>query len=271
MSAPSNYILGQSSRAELRLQILDELSGAQFVTAMHALPKQNVRILVIGCGSGYLEARLSTVFAESHFVGIDISPDRIRECRERTNSLKSSNTFEFVEGDIATVSTNELKPFDILISRFVLSHLPNALQLFGRLLPFVKPGGYVCLQEIASNGQEYYCNSVQSGYTFWVELLNEQIRAQRCSFETGFALLAQLKQHQWKILNQEISQQTLCREREKSILRLGVEDAGQTLLKKIGQQKLDDVIASLKQFEKNTLAFGLYTRSIIVVAQSKSS
>ncbi len=71
------YILGESSNAEVRLELLNEMTAPHFVEAMKVLPNQKIRILNVGCGSGHLEARIATIFSHSHFVGIDNSPQRI--------------------------------------------------------------------------------------------------------------------------------------------------------------------------------------------------
>ncbi len=67
------YILGNSPTAEFRLELLDELTSPQFIEAMNVVPKEKMRVVILGCGSAHLEARLAKLFTGSHFVGVDIS------------------------------------------------------------------------------------------------------------------------------------------------------------------------------------------------------
>lgn len=265
--APS-YILGNSPNAELRLELLDEVTCLPFIEAMGVLPKRKLRILNIGCGSGHLEARLSSVFSESCFVGIDISAQRIEEARARTGALKCSNTYAFIQDDLTTLEVNQLEPCDILISRLVLSHLQNPLDVLKRFLPLVRPGGFVCLEEGASDCSEYFCNTNNVGYRTFVKMIDIQIQEQKSLFDIGFRLLTELTQLPGKVLHCRLAQAILRNARHKSILRLGIEDAKPTFLKQMEEGSLEEIISSLRQFEKDDLAFGLYLRTMAVIAQT---
>lgn len=265
--APS-YILGNSPNAELRLELLDELTCPAFVEAMGVLPKRKMRILNIGCGSGHLESRLSSVFSDSRFVGIDISAQRIEEARARTGALKCSNTYEFIQDDLTTLEVNQLETCDILISRLVLSHLQNPVDVLKRFLPLVKRGGFVCLEEGAINGSEFYSNTGNAGYYAWVKIVALQVETQKSSFDIGARLLTELTQFPGKVLHCRLAQAILRNARHKSILRLGIEEAKPTFLKQMEEGSLEEIISSLRQFEKDDLAFGLYLRTMAVIAQT---
>jgi ubiquinone/menaquinone biosynthesis C-methylase UbiE len=266
--APS-YILGHSPSSELRLELLDELTARNFVEALRVLPKKNVRLLIIGCGSGHLEARLSDEFFDSHFVGIDVSAKRIDEARRRTGALKCSNSYEFIQADLTTLSVNDLKPCDILISRFVLSHLSDPLNQLKRLRPLVRPGGFICLEELASDGKEYYCNIECAGYRAFVEITELQRQAQKSLFDVGFRLLTEFTQASSKVLHCHLTQAILRSARHKAILRLGIEEAKPQILKQLGEKRVEEIMRSLRSFEQNELAFGLYTRSLAMIAQTQ--
>jgi SAM-dependent methyltransferase len=264
----SSYILGQTSQAEYRLKLLNELTASPFVEAMKVLPSRKVRIINIGCGSGHLEERLAKLFSNSHFVCIDISPQRIKETRARLESLTGSNTYEFIEADLTNLSVEDIEPCDILISRFVLSHLRNGLAHFGRFLTLVKPGGSICFEEAASEGHEYYSNSKNEGYANFVKMVPIQIQAQQSSFEIGFLLLNELTKRSWNVVHCGIDQPILRSQEQKSILRLGMEEARAVALKYIEKQKFDDTLRSLQEFEKDSSAIGLYTRYLFIIAKS---
>lgn len=263
----STYILGGSAKAEFRLELLNELSTPSFIDALNFLNKRNVKIINLGCGSGHLEEKLAHIFKDSHFVCIDISENRIKEASKRLKSLKTSNTFEFIQGDVTKISINNLKACDILISRFVLSHLTNPIQQLERYMPLVKPGGYICLEELASKDSDLYCNIKNLGYNTFENGVNIQKQMQDSSFDTGFHLLSRLLQEPNKVLHTYITHPILRNARQKSILRLGIEEARTFLLSKYSGQELDEAIASLRQFEANEKAYGLFSRFLTVIAK----
>lgn len=266
---PPAYILGQSSHAEFRLGLLNELANPTFVEAMKVLPNRKVRVLIIGCGSGHLEERLSEIFSDSHFVGIDNSAQRIAESRARVGALEGSNTYEYLEADLTTLSVEELEPCDILISRFILHHLSNGLKHFERFLSLVRPGGYVCFEEHASDGNEHYCNSKNFGYQTFYSIIDLQLQAQQSSFKIGFDLLSQLKKRPCQVLHCHLWQAVLLTAREKSIIRLGFEDARAFVLRHMDEDKMNAIVSSLREFEQDEQAYGLYPRTLQVIAQIK--
>ncbi len=255
------YILGNAPTAELRLELLDELTAKPFVEAMAILPKNQMRICILGCGSGHLEARLAKLFSNSHFIGIDLSQARLDEAKLRMSALSTSNTYEYIQADLTTMKAESIGPCDILISRFVLSHLPDAQVLLNRFLSIVEPGGYLCIEEGASDCKEFFCNTPNSGFQTFVKLIDLQIQAQNSQFNIGFSLLKDLS---GKLLHCHITQPILVTARHKSIIRLGVEEAKKSIMQ---DQNVDEMLSSLVQFEQDEKAFGLYMRSLAMIFQ----
>ncbi|MCE5295144.1 MAG: class I SAM-dependent methyltransferase [Chlamydiales bacterium] len=254
----TGYILGAGTTAELRLELLNELSSAPFVKAMKRLPNQNMRIIVLGCGSAHLEERLATLFSHSHFIGIDISKARLAEAKARVSKLITTNTYEFIEANLSTMPLEAIAPCDILISRFVLSHLQDAETVLSRFISRLRPGGYVCTEEGASMGTEFYCNTHNLGYETFVSRIDLQQSVQKSRFDIGLHLLSNPP---GQVLHSHITQPILRTAREKSILRLGVEE-GRQLLK-----NPEELIADLKKFEEDEKAFGLYMRFVAMIVQ----
>lgn len=261
------YMLGNSSQAEYRLQLLNEITGKHFVEALGNLPNHRVRILNIGCGSGHLEQMISPLFVDSEFIGIDISAQRIQEAKQRNKSGENGNTFSFLQKDVTKLTFDDLGQFDILISRFVLSHLPKPIEVFNHLSSAVRPGGYICFQETASVGKEYKSVPPSKGYQLFVNLVDTQTKEQNCRFDSGYDLFARCREANWTIHTEYVEVPRLDTSRTKSILRLGVEDARALLIEKIGRERVDEVIRCLAEFERDPNAVGFYTQSIVVVAQ----
>lgn len=250
------YILGNAPTAEFRLQLLDELTSPPFVKAVKKLlPKQNMRIVILGCGSGHLEARLAQIFSNCHFIGIDISKARLAEAKARVVQLTTTNTFEFIEGDLT-----KMEPIacDILISRFVLSHLQDPEAVLAKFSSSVRSRGYVCIEEGASDGKEYYSNTRDVGYESFVRAVDIQIQAQKSHFDTSLKLFSNPP---GKVIHRHITQPILDSARTKSILRLGLQEAPHLVTDSAA------LISALHAFEQDDKAYGLYMRYLAFITQ----
>lgn len=264
------YILGQSPLAEQRLNLLNEITSPNFINYFDNLPKHQLRILNVGCGSGHLEERLASIFSNSRFIGIDISPERIQEACNRTKKIHGSNTFEFIQADLTTFNYDSLQPFDMIIFRFVLSHISNPLNHFERILRCAKKNGIVCFQELASDGTEYYCNPPYMGYDNFIKMVAVQRIEQKCAFQTGFLLLKTLINTSTNIMYVHLDQSILRNSQHKSILRLGVEEAKTTMFKHFNENEINETINSLKELEEDSLCFCIYSRSLIGITSVPS-
>ncbi len=184
---------------------------------------------------------------------------RLQEAKARVAALPTTNTYEFIQADLTTMAPETLAPCDILISRFVLSHLPDAFMLFNRFIRIVRPGGYICTEECASDAKEYFCNTQDPGYLNFIKLIALQCEAQKSVFDIGFHLLSNAP---GKVLHSHITQPILRSARHKSIFRLGLEEAKAATLK---GHDVEGIIRLLKQFEQDEKVFGLYTRFLAMI------
>lgn len=95
-------------------------------------------VLDFGCGHGALSLDLALAGAR-RVLGIDLSEQRIRFCREKTRPRAPAGALDFRRIDIARI--DEDGAFDMVVSKDVLEHvepLEPALEAMARL---VKPGG----------------------------------------------------------------------------------------------------------------------------------
>ena len=96
-----------------------------------------------------------------------------------------------------------------------------------------------------------------------------QIEAEQSSFEIGFALLSELKRRSYSIHHCKIEQPLMQSNRSKSIIRLGFEDAKAFVLQHMKEEEREGIIHSLREFEEDKHAYGLYTRSLAVIAKTE--
>ena len=76
------------------------------------LPKKdNIKILEIGCGTGFLTEKLNQLYPKSQFVISDVSYDMIAFCRQRFIGYNNMN-FQTLDGDHINLDTE----FDLIVS-----------------------------------------------------------------------------------------------------------------------------------------------------------
>ena len=96
------------------------------------------RVADLGCGPGNSTALLRARWPSAEIVGIDSSPEMLRDARS------SGVAARFIKGDIASWMPDE--PFDVIFSNAVLQWLGDHEMLIPRLFSFVKPGGVFAFQ-----------------------------------------------------------------------------------------------------------------------------
>jgi trans-aconitate methyltransferase len=93
--------------------------------------KSGERILDLGCGTGHLTARIAKTGA--HIVGIDRSPEMIRQAKEKYPSLR----FEVMDArEIALEGT-----FDAVFSNATLHWIKEPERVMGGIKRILRPGG----------------------------------------------------------------------------------------------------------------------------------
>jgi 2-polyprenyl-3-methyl-5-hydroxy-6-metoxy-1,4-benzoquinol methylase len=91
---------------------------------------QPLRILEVGCGTGWLSAQLRR-FGE--VTGVDLSPQAIADAQSRASDIR------FIAGDFATLALDG--PFSYVVSADVIAHVPDHAQFIERIAKLMRPGG----------------------------------------------------------------------------------------------------------------------------------
>lgn len=100
-------------------------------------------VIDLGCGPATQLAMVARLNPDTHFIGIDLSPDMLDRARSHVTELALENV-EFRTGDITRLVTLEDQTVDAVISTVALHHLPDvdALeQTFAEIHRVLKPGG----------------------------------------------------------------------------------------------------------------------------------
>jgi 2-polyprenyl-3-methyl-5-hydroxy-6-metoxy-1,4-benzoquinol methylase len=108
---------------------------------------ENLRVLDVGCGQG--RDALFVARKGHRVVGIDLSPNGIRDLNEKANAENLD-----VEGIVADISTFDPEgEFDVVLIDRTLHMLPEKerLDVLARVISAVPIGGWVLIADEASN------------------------------------------------------------------------------------------------------------------------
>jgi trans-aconitate 2-methyltransferase len=103
------------------------------------VPLQNPRLVIdLGCGPGNSTALLVERFPQAEIIGLDSSPDMLRQARERLPQCK------FLEADIASWQSGPRA--DLLFANASFQWIPDHPQVLRRLLEALPAGGVLAVQ-----------------------------------------------------------------------------------------------------------------------------
>ena len=136
----------EHARLKRQASLLDPLTERVWAAAGIA---PGMRVLELGSGAGdvaLLSAR--AVGPRGRVVGIERDPEAVDLTRARIRQTWLGNV-SFVQGDISTLELELEQSFDAVVGRLVLMHVADPAATLAHVSGFVRPGGIVCLHEIA--------------------------------------------------------------------------------------------------------------------------
>ena len=165
MSDSSTYVIRGGIPGRERLRIL---AGVMAPTTNGLLDRlgdlTGRRCLDAGCGGGDVTRELARRAGPGgHVVGIDLDSTKLALCREETAALGN------IEFRAARIGEDDISgPFDVVYSRFLLTHLPDptsAVRQFHEVLP---PGGLIALEDIDFSG--YFTHPFSAAHQRFADL-----------------------------------------------------------------------------------------------------
>ena len=103
------------------------------------------RVLDVGCGDGFLSARLAE--AGCHVVALDVDAGVLERAKQRW----PRHRIDWLHADLMTA---DLPPgsFDVVLSNATLHHLPDTGEALARMAALARPGGRLGVVGFARNG-----------------------------------------------------------------------------------------------------------------------
>ena len=110
-----------------------------------ALAPRGSRVLDVGCGDGFLAARLAD--QGCHVTAVDIDAPVLERARHRW----AGYPVDWVQADVLSHAF-EARSFDVVLSNATLHHLPDEVQALHTLGELVSPGGRLGVVGFARSG-----------------------------------------------------------------------------------------------------------------------
>jgi len=102
------------------------------------------RVLDVGCGIGDPTLQVAVLTGpHGRVVGIDVDAGTLATARARAEALGLTNV-EFVVADVRTVPL-DANAYDVVLGRWSLTFLPEAVDVMGRLRDALVPGGRIAV------------------------------------------------------------------------------------------------------------------------------
>ena len=110
------------------------------------IPKKNLKLLDIGCGTGQLlgDIRLNFADHEIDYTGVDQSGEMINEARQK---FPSDN---FIESDVSDYIKTE-EQFDIIVCSHAFPYFPDKQEVLNGFKKMLKTGGTLLLTQASVN------------------------------------------------------------------------------------------------------------------------
>ncbi len=101
-------------------------------------PKKGMKILDLGCGTGYFSKFLADLVGpDGQVVGVDPDGERLKVAR---NKYTASN-LKYIEGGIEKISESDYESYDIVFSNYVLHWIKNKDLILKQVNHCLKKGG----------------------------------------------------------------------------------------------------------------------------------
>ena len=146
MSERTAYVLGSDDAEIARLDgQAGSIAGATEALLRAAGIGGSMRVLDLGTGLGHVALQLADALdPDGSVLGVD-QAERLLEIAERRRVAAGAENVAFLRADARDFSASE--PFDAVVARLLLFHLPDREPVLRRQLDALRPGGTMMLVE----------------------------------------------------------------------------------------------------------------------------
>lgn len=257
----AGYMIPVGDADKQRLDALGAIHNAKSLELMTTrCTKKNPKILDVGCGSGTLTCLFAKTIRGSTVVGVDVSPEQIEVSKKKSDEEQLDN----ITWDVCDVyrleKLKEKHPglFDVVHSRFLLTHVTDLPKAIDQMLSMVKPGGLLILEEVGA--KKKFKNTPIKAIQAWRSMIDLQYQMQKSNPDTVEKVLEHLS-HSSNIAtySSQFFNTVIEGQLKKSMLRMGVEHGIEILaklkkpevIKKFGYEDGETWLKEMRDFEND--------------------
>ena len=143
--------------------------------------REGMACLDAGCGGGDVTFELARrVGPAGRVVGIDLDDVKLGMARDEAAVLGLANV-SFLQTEIGAC---HFEPeFDVIYTRFLLTHLADPIGAIQRMQRWIKPGGLLIVEDIDFTG--HFCEPSNDAFWRFVELYTAVVQARGCDPNIG--------------------------------------------------------------------------------------
>jgi len=151
MAHSTHYVIRGGTEGRERLRILGRVMHASSMALLDRLgPRDGLACLDVGCGGGDATLELARrVAPHGKVVGVDIDETKLEIARHEAQQQGVANVV-FQLSDIREASGES--EFDIVYSRFLLTHLSDPAGIVRAFYEHLRPGGVLAVEDIDFSG-----------------------------------------------------------------------------------------------------------------------
>lgn len=266
MKENTHYSLSTGEQGKERLGILNKLCNPNSVEFLKQSGiKPGMCVLDIGCGTGLMSCELAKLVGKTgKIIGVDASKDQVAIAAEiaKKNHLHNIKFFNLPAENISEIKMQ----FDFIYCRYLLMHIANPQQLVNNCFDLLKNKGVMVCEEVAGF-EGSFCYPPSDIFHRFLEMCfkHAEIHGKDYYFDirSGRKLYQYFTQTGFQLLNKRVVQLVLIKAEEKKLLRLGVIEKTNSLVKSglATHEEIEHLcneLVSLEQDDSRMVAFNPY-------------
>ena len=245
-----HYVIAGGAEGKSRLKVLSRVMQPHTQNLFQRLGiTTGMHCLDIGCGGGDVTFELALLVGNSgQVVGQDLDETIIRLTQEDCQQLNLTN----VHLKVADVfSLNEKEKYDLVYTRFLLTHLNRPQTAIEKMKMAVKSGGLIAVEDIEFSG--HFCYPKCSAFDKYIELYQQVVKNKEGDPEIGPKLPGILRQAGFKKVNLNLVQPTFMEGEGKLVAQITMEKIREAILEQAlsSPNEIDTIISEIKEFTQN--------------------
>jgi ubiquinone/menaquinone biosynthesis C-methylase UbiE len=229
--------------------------------------RNGMSCLDVGCGGGDVTFEIARLAGPAgRVVGLDIDPVKIELAQNEASELGLS-WLEFRLADIAEL--NITSEFDLVYSRFLLTHLSDPASALSAMLRALKPGGIVVLEDI--DFRAHFCHPESEAFTKYVALYTEVVRRNGGDANIGARLPELMAGSGGEKILLNVIQPAGMDEEVKSIAAITMENVADAMLKSglSSAEELDRIVDELYALSRDNRVLMGFPRIVQVAGKRR--